>query len=278
MSKNPKDMDELLKFLEEMGYEIKRAKHIGLKGEEQKSFIRIDSLGAGYREDDFEKIFRGEEDFNPPPREKQSHRYEKPEKKFDMLLDIQEIIAKGKGPGYERWAKVHNIKQISQTLIFLRDHNIRDMDELAKLASESSEKFADLSQSIKDAEKRMAEIAVLKTHIINYSKTKDVYVAYRKAGYSKQFFEAHREEILLHKAAKEAFGQLEGGIPKIKDLNQEYAELLQKKKEAYAEYRMIKEENKELQMAKHNLERFLNQQEEEQKEKEKQHNKNGQSL
>ena len=124
----------------------------------------------------------------------------------------------------------------------------------------------------------MAEIAVLKTHIINYSKTKDVYVAYRKSGYSKQFFEAHREEILLHKAAKEAFGQLDGGVPKIKDLNQEYAELLQKKKDAYAEYRMIKEENKELQMAKHNLERFLNQQEEEQKEKEKQHNKSGQSL
>lgn len=83
------------------------------------------------------------------------------------------------------------------------------MDELTKRASDSAIRFAELSQTIKDAEKRMAEIAVLKTHIINYSKTKDVYVAYRKAGYSKQFFEAHREEILLHKAAKEAFGQLE---------------------------------------------------------------------
>lgn len=278
MTKNPKDMNELLKFLEEIGYEIRRGKHIGVKGEAQKAFIRIDSLGAGYREKDFEKIFSGEESFNPPPREKQSHQYEKPEKKFDMLIDIQEIIAKGKGPGYERWAKVHNIKQISQTLIYLRDHDIRDMDELTRRAGESSARFAELSQTIKDAEKRMAEIAVLKTHIINYSKTKDIYVAYRKAGYSKQFFEAHREEILLHKAAKEAFGQLEDGVPKLKDLNQEYAELLQKKKDAYAEYRSIKEENKELQMAKHNLERFLNQQDEEQKAKEKQHNKNGQSL
>lgn len=96
------------------------------------------------------------------------------------------------------------------------------MDELTKRASDSATRFAELSQTIKDAEKRMAEIAVLKPHIINYSKTKDVYVAYRKAGYSKQFFEAHREEILLHKAAKEAFGQLEAGVPKIKDLNREY--------------------------------------------------------
>lgn len=277
MSRNPKNMEELLKYLEKMGYEIKRAKHIGIRGEVQKSFLRFDSLGAGYREEDFEKIFKGEESFNPPPREKQSHRYEKPEKKFDILLDIQDIIAKGKGPGYERWAKVHNIKQISQTLIYLRDRDIRDMDELTRRASDSATRFAELSQTIKDAEKRIAEIAVLKTHIINYSKTKDVYVAYRKAGYSKQFFEAHREEILLHKAAKEAFGQLVGGVPKLKDFNQEYSELLKKKKDAYAEYRRIKEENKELQMAKHNLERFLNQQEEERKQKEKQQSKSGQS-
>lgn len=278
MDKKPKDMNEFLKYLEELGYEIKKAKHVGIKGEGQKSFIRIDSLGAGYREDDLEKIFRGEDSFSPSPKEKQAHRYDKSEKKFDMLIDIQDIIAKGKGPGYERWAKVHNIKQISQTLIYLRDHNIRDMEELSQAASASSLKFAELSQTIKDAEKRLAEIAVLKTHIINYSKTKDVYVDYKKSGYSKQFFEAHREEILLHKAAKEAFGQLDGNIPKIKDLNQEYAELLQKKKEAYSEYRTIKEENRELQMAKHNLERFLNQQEEEQKGKDKQHKKNEQSL
>lgn len=108
------------------------------------------------------------------------------------------------------------------------------MDELTKRASDSATRFAELSQTIKDAEKRMAEIAVLKTHIINYSKTKDVYVAYRKAGYNKQFFEAHREEILLHKAAKDAFGLLEGGVPKLKALNQEYSTLLKQKKDAYA--------------------------------------------
>ena len=50
--------------------------------------------------------------------------------------------------------------------------------------------------------RRLAEIAVLKAHIIHYSKTKDVYVAYRKSGYSKSFFEAHREEMKEFRTAK----------------------------------------------------------------------------
>ena len=64
------------------------------------------------------------------------------------------------------------------------------------------------------------KIAVFRTHIINYAKTRDVYVAYRKSGYSKKFFEEHREEITLHKAAKEAFSNLpDRKIPKVKELN-----------------------------------------------------------
>lgn len=278
MTKHPKDMDEFLKLLEEEGFAIKRGKYLAVKGAEQKSFLRIDSLGFGYREADLEKVFAGEEAFDAQLIKEQNQKTRREEKKFDMLLDIQDVIAKGKGPGYERWAKVHNIKQISQILLFLRDAGIRDMDELVKRAGDSSQRFSELSQTIKDSEKRLAEIAVLKTHIINYSKTKDVYVAYRKSGYSKAFFEAHREQITLHKAAKDAFSQLDGKIPKLKELNQEYAEVLLKKKTAYADYRKVKEENRELQLAKHNLERFLNLQEEEKKEKEKKQNKSEQSL
>ena len=50
-----------------------------------------------------------------------------------MLLDIQKMIAKGR-PGYERWAKVHNIKQMAQTLLFLEEHGLRDYEELAEKA------------------------------------------------------------------------------------------------------------------------------------------------
>ena len=105
----------------------------------------------------------------------------------------------------------------------------------------------------------------------NYSIFPQLLDCYETGLFNRILFEV--EEILLHKAAKDAFGLLEGGVPKLKALNQEYSELLKKKKDGYTEYRRIKEENKELQIAKHNLERFLNQQEEEQK----QQSKSGQS-
>ncbi|WP_026509161.1 relaxase/mobilization nuclease domain-containing protein [Butyrivibrio sp. LC3010] len=258
MEQKPKDMDELIKLLREMGYEVKRGKYVSLKGRGQKKFLRMRSLGAGYREQDLEKIFSGESTFTPDPKQQQKENFaDKPESKVDMLLDIQAIIAKGKGPGYERWAKVHNIKQMAQTLLFLEEHDLRDYDELAEKAKAASDRFGEITEKQKALEARLVEIAALKKHIINYSKTRDVYAEYRKSGYSKKFFEEHREAITLCKAAKEAFSNIEGKLPKIKDLNQEYNEVLQEKKKTYAEYRQAKQDMKDIQMAKYNIDQFL---------------------
>ena len=101
--------------------------------------------------------------------------------------------------------------------------------DLASKAATAAERHNDLRAQIKSAEKRMEEIGTLRTHIIQYAKTRNTYVAYRKAGYSKKFLEAHREEIALHKAAKDAFDKLGlKKLPKVKDLNAEYAEVLAK--------------------------------------------------
>ena len=132
---------------------------------------------------------------------------------------------------------------MAQTLLFLQEKGVRNYEILAKRAEDSSQRFDELSASIKQSEKRLAEIATLRMHIINYAKTRDVYVDYRKAGYNKKFFEEHREELTLHKAAKEAFSSLEGRkIPRVKELNEVYAEVMAKKKQDYAEYRQAKKE------------------------------------
>ena len=95
----------------------------------------------------------------------------------------------------------------------------------------------------------MAEIPVLRQHIINYAKTHDTYVAYRKASYPPKFMVEHEANLLLHKAAKQAFEELGYGrnkkLPTVKTLQAEYKKLLEEKKKAYSEYRKAREEKKE---------------------------------
>ena len=147
---------------------------------------------------------------------------------------------------------------MSKTLIFLQENKIGSIEEMQERIDAATARYHELGDSIKAAETRMAEIAVLRTHIVNYARTRPVYDAYRKAGYSKRFLDTHREEITLHKAAKTAFD--EAGLkklPKAKDLSIEYAELLKKKKEAYPDYRKARDEMQELMKAQKNVEMFF---------------------
>ena len=226
--------------------------------DELKRFIRFRSLGEDFTEENLKKVIAGEKE-SPEKNEKVPERKEaKPEKrKFDLVVDIQEKMAQGKNGGYVRWAKKYNVKQFAESILFLQQHDIHDKETLDALVDGSSAKYHELMKTIKDAEEKMAANKVIKTHIINYAKTRETYITYRKSGYSKKFFEAHRDEITLHKAAKEAFSKLpDGKIPKVKDLNEEFVRLLSEKKADYSEYKKIKKEMRDYQIAKQNVESF----------------------
>ena len=84
------------------------------------------------------------------------------------------------------------------------------------------------------------------------------YTAYRKAGYSRNFFEAHREEITLHKAAKDAFDQPGlKKIPRVAELNEEFNRLAKEKNGEYAQYRTARERMRDLANARRNAEMIL---------------------
>ena len=165
----------------------------------------------------------------------------------DFEVFLQKLIQQG-----------YEVKRGKYTAVKGKGQKISSADELRERAAAATERYHAMGDSIKAAETRLAEIAVLKTHIINYAKTRPVYDAYRKSGYSKKFLEAHREEITLHKAAKAAFD--EAGLqklPKVKELDAEFAELLTKKKAAYPDYRKARNEMQELVRAQKNVERFF---------------------
>lgn len=246
LQKKPKDFETVLFQLQQLGYEIKRGKHVSVKGGNQKRFVRLSSLPEGYREAEIRATISGEAKCEGRPRPR-------PERSFNLLIDIQSKL-QSKGKGFKRWATVYNLKQMSKTLLFLRDNKIDSIDRLNALVAEKQEKRDRLLYAIQESEKRLAEIAALKMQIINYSKTRTIYEAYRKAGYSKSFLEAHRTEIMLHKTAKAAFDEL--GIkklPKVKELSLEYEQVLKEKKAAYAEYRQMKKETQEYWIAQRNI-------------------------
>ena len=250
----PADFDALLKLLLKTGYEIKPGEISALRGKNQKRFIRLDTLGSGYSEAELRAVLSGEKTHKP----RQKIIRPMPEKQINLLVDIQAKLRAGKGVGYERWAKVFNLKQMAQTVNYLTEHNLLEYDTLATKTASATARYHELSTQIKVAEKRMAEIAVLKTQIVNYVKTRDAYVAYRKAGYSKKFLAEHEGDILLHKAAKKSFDELGvKKLPTVKSLQAEYAALLAEKKAAYADYRKARDEMKELLTVKTNVNRLL---------------------
>ena len=252
LAEKPKDYEDFLQRLEQQGYEVKRGKHTAVKGKGQKRFIRFRTLGAGYSEDEIKAVIAGEAEHRP-------HQKQPPkEQPFHLLVDIQAKLSEGKSEGYARWAKRYNLKEMSKTLIFLQENKIGSIEEMQERVDAATAHYHELGDSIKASENRLAEIAVLKAHITNYAKTRPVYDAYRKTGYSKRFLETHRTEITLHKAAKAAFDEANlKKLPKVKELDAEYSKLLTEKKVRYPDYRKAKEEMQELLRAKRNVEMFF---------------------
>ena len=254
LAEKPKDYEAFLALMKEAGYEYKAGKQSAFRGPGQKKFTRLRSLKEGYSEGDILAVITGEKQLSPERKKAKNIQTQR----VNLLVDIQAKLAEGKGAGYARWAQGFNLKQMASTLNFLIEHKLLDYGTLCKKTHEVTTRFHELSGQIKGADARIAELNTLRKHIINYAKTREVYVAYRKVGYSKKFLAEHEANILLHKAAKKAFDEM--GIkklPTMKSIQAEYAELLDKKKKLYPEYSHIRQEMKDLQMAKANVARLL---------------------
>ena len=265
LEQKPHDFDAFISLLEEAGYRASRGKYIAFDHDGFKQKIRMHSLGEAYDEATIRAIIKGQRTHQPKKYRKvwEAHRPQ-------TIIDIQAKLAEGMGEGYRRWATVENLKRMAKTKLYMDEHGF-SYEAMADRKAELSAKEKELSAKITEAQNRIAEINVLKTHIVNYSKTRDVYVAYRKSGYSKKFLEEHEADIIIHKAAKKAFDEMGvKKLPTVKSLQVEFADLLTAKKEAYAELKKVRDELRDLTVHTANYEE-LRDLEEREKRKEKEH-------
>ncbi len=256
LAENPKNFEEFLRLMETIGYTIKRGKNLIFSYSKFNRPIRCNSLKGNYTEDILKERIEKKTD------EKQEEFLDnnvniKPVK-ISLIIDIQNSIKAKNSPGYECWAKIFNLKQAAQTLIYLQENNIDEYEKLTNSISEKTGLQNGLSERIKTIEKRLNEIRDLQKHIGNYGKTKEIYTQYRKSEYDKSFLENFEEKIILHEAAKRAFNALRlKKLPSIKTLKAEYAALKSEKNKLYSEYKKAKDEVKKLTIIKANTDRLL---------------------
>lgn len=258
LGEKPKDYEDFLRRMKARGYTYKEGASPGFLQDGHDRSMRLRSLGGQYSKEQIELVLSGKKQHTLFQKKVKSDSLH-PEKKVNLLIDIQAKLQEGKGVGYERWAKVFNLKQMAQTFNYLSENNLLDYEKLSEKSNALKEECNRLHTKIKAAEKEMAEIAVLKQHIIHYSKTRDTYVAYRKSGYSKKFLADHESDIILHKAAKKYFDE-QGlkKLPTVKSLSAQYTALQKEKKTSYSVYKKLRTEMQEAITAKTNVEHILN--------------------
>ena len=242
--------EELLTRLQAAGYEIKPGKYVSCRAPGQERFTRLKTLGADYTEEAVrERIAGRRTKVAKAPREQRG---------VSLLIDIENSIKAAQSKGYEQWAKIHNLKQAAKTMNFLTEHKIEQYADLVSRIEEMAAESGQAADALKDAEKRLADMAVLIKNVSTYQKTKPVYDAYRKARNREKYRAGQEQAIILHEAAVRSLKAAGiAKLPNLAALQSEYEALQAQKEALYADYGKLKKKVREYDIIKQNIDSIL---------------------
>ena len=223
-------------------------------------FIRAKKLGDNYDKEIVLATLTANAEHKPKAQSKQDA--------IRKLIDIQAKLKQGKGIGYERWAKKHNLKAMAQTLILLEEKSLTDEGALDQRITELDTKFHDSLAVVKDLEGRMKANKELRYHVAAYASTKNIAQQLKAAKRPAAFEEQHRAELIAYRAAAAYFKANDiTMLPSPKKLEAEYAQLASEKAKFYEQYKETKEELLKLKTAKQNVASFFREEEPAQQER-----------
>ena len=226
LEKKPTDFADFLRLMEESGFAVKQGRGGVISflapGQEKPTRLRASTLGAGFDPEDIKAVIAGERPLPELPEEPTV-----PPRRVNLIIDIQERMAQGKGPAYERWAKVYNLKQMAAAL--------------------------------RTTEEPLSKTSELMAATVDYAKTRPVFDGYKAARYSKKYLAQHEAELATYRAAKDTMNTILNGakLPKIEALKKSRRELAGQKEELYAEYRDAQRQMREAVAIKANIDHLL---------------------
>ena len=242
--------EELLTRLQAAGYEIKPGKYVSCRAPGQERFTRLKTLGADYTEEAIRERIAG--------RRTKAAKAPREQRGVSLLIDIENSIKAAQSKGYEQWAKIHNLKQAAKTMNFLTENKIEQYADLVSRIEEMAAESGQAADALKNAEKRLADMAVLIKNVSTYQKTKPVYDAYRKARNREKYRAGQEQAIILHEAAARSLKATGiAKLPNLAALQSEYEALQAQKEALYADYGKLKKKVREYDIIKQNIDNIL---------------------
>ena len=241
-----KDLEDLLSRLQREGYEIKRGKYISCRASDQERFTRLKTLGIDYTEEAISSRIAGGSRPSRKPKQRDD--------RIKLLMDIQSK----QGAGLQHWAKLQNLKEAAKTVNFLTEHRISSYEELErKLATLTDTRDRSLA-SIKEIENRMANLFLIDKYATTYRKYKPLYEKYKRSPDKEKFLRGHESKIILFEAAAKELKRLGAvPIPSADRVEAELAELAARKGTLYAGYKASKQQLREMETIKQNIDSLL---------------------
>ena len=245
-----KDFDELLRRLQEMGYEIKQGKYISFRAAGQERFTRTKTLGAAYTEEAIKERIKGVYVAKTKTLRE--------DKKIRLVVDLENSIKAQQSAGYERWAKIHNLKQAAKSMNFLTENKIEYYSELESKIADIMTAHDAAAKAVKEVEQRMSDLSLLIKHTTTYRQLKPIYDEYRKSPDKEKYLRGHESEIILFEAAARALKEMQiKKLPDLAALRKEYRSLNDRKTKLYEDYRQAKKQMQEYGVVKKNVDSIL---------------------
>ena len=260
LAQRPADLPAFLSLLEAAGVQILHGRggvlSFQLPGFARPARWRSSTLGDGYGPEAVQAVIDG----TAPVRTPATGSARPAPRRLNLIIDIQQRMAQGKGPGYERWAKIYNLKQMAAALQFLQEYGLTDYDELAAKTDAAVDQEHTLAGELRAVQEELTHTAALMGAVVQYAKTRPVFDGYKAAKYSKKYLAQHEAELADYREAKVTMNDLLDGakLPKMDALKQKRRELAERKKALTAQYRAAQKEMRELVTAKGNIDHLIN--------------------
>ena len=251
-----KDFDGFLRLMEAQGYEVKQGKYISFRAladglrPGQERFTRCKTLGEDYTEERITQRIKGIAIDRGPRRRSAGE--------ISLRIALEDSIKAQQSAGYARWAKLHNLKQAANSLNFITEHQIDSYEGLESRLAEISAANDAAASALKDAERRLGDMALLIKNLSAYKQLRPVALELRNTKDKAAFRRQHESQLILYEAAAKALK--EAGVKKFHNLyalKAEYKKLDGERERLSEQYNEVKKELKEYGIIKQNVDSIL---------------------